>query len=259
MHSPFRHVRTRLYFTSESHLHSLINVLQYAHLDKPREDRERGRSPYHTEHSESDVDAKGPTKRTPTKGSSRGSKVPPGLPLGSPNKEENATSAAKSSVSSTNQTVRPSLINDALGALFKREKELDYLTHIVFRMFERFHVPPSDPRRFRIEILFSNGVSLHPFETNAIELFDNSTRDGVADEDEEMISDDLLKEIQIQNDKIMPGQEYLTLSTMEEYLVNYNRRWNKGGDSTDGTPGKGARSSSVGSERKWAGKNLFAS
>ncbi|ABO94968.1 predicted protein [Ostreococcus lucimarinus CCE9901] len=189
VHSPFRHVRTRLYFTSESHLHSLINVLQYAHLDKPREDRERGRSPYHTEHSESD--------------------------------------------------------------------ELDYLTHIVFRMFERFHVPPSDPRRFRIEILFSNGVSLHPFKTNAIELFDSSARNGVADEDEEMISDDLLKEIQIQNDKIMPGQDYLTLSTMEEYLVNYNRRWNKGGDSADGTPGKGARSSSVGSERIRAGKNLF--
>ena len=256
VHSPFRHVRTRLYFTSESHLHSLINVLQYAHLDKPREDRERGRSPYHTEHSESDVDAKGPTKRTSTKGSSRASRVPPGLPLGSPKKEEDATSA-NSSVSATNETVRPSLIDDALGALFKREKELDYLTHIVFRMFERFHVPPSDPRRFRIEILFSNGVSLHPFKTNAIELFDSSARNGVADEDEEMISDDLLKEIQIQNDKIMPGQDYLTLSTMEEYLVNYNRRWNKGGDSADGTPGKGARSSSVGSERIRAGKNLF--
>ena len=157
-------------------------------------------------------------------------------------------------MSATNETVRPSLIDDALGALFKREKELDYLTHIVFRMFERFHVPPSDPRRFRIEILFSNGVSLHPFKTNAIELFDSSARNGVADEDEEMISDDLLKEIQIQNDKIMPGQDYLTLSTMEEYLVNYNRRWNKGGDSADGTPGKGARSSSVGSERIRGGK-----
>mmetsp|Transcript_15778 Transcript_15778/g.26618 ORF Transcript_15778/g.26618 Transcript_15778/m.26618 type:complete len:206 (-) Transcript_15778:745-1362(-) len=33
--SPFRHVRTRLYFTSESHIHSLINVLRWAHLCGP--------------------------------------------------------------------------------------------------------------------------------------------------------------------------------------------------------------------------------
>ncbi|KAL8475614.1 hypothetical protein ACS0TY_028323 [Phlomoides rotata] len=31
--TPDRHVRTRLYFTSESHIHSLINVLRYCHLD----------------------------------------------------------------------------------------------------------------------------------------------------------------------------------------------------------------------------------
>merc|ERR1712157_366681 len=36
--SPGRHVRTRLYFTSESHIHSLINILRYgdlASLDEP--------------------------------------------------------------------------------------------------------------------------------------------------------------------------------------------------------------------------------
>ncbi|XP_031381093.1 inositol hexakisphosphate and diphosphoinositol-pentakisphosphate kinase VIP2-like isoform X1 [Punica granatum] len=31
--TPDRHVRTRLYFTSESHIHSLMNVLQYCNLD----------------------------------------------------------------------------------------------------------------------------------------------------------------------------------------------------------------------------------
>jgi len=33
--SPYRHVRTRLYFTSESHIHSLVTVLRYAHLLSP--------------------------------------------------------------------------------------------------------------------------------------------------------------------------------------------------------------------------------
>ncbi|XP_031379998.1 inositol hexakisphosphate and diphosphoinositol-pentakisphosphate kinase VIP1-like [Punica granatum] len=31
--TPDRHVRTRLYFTSESHIHSLMNVLRYCNLD----------------------------------------------------------------------------------------------------------------------------------------------------------------------------------------------------------------------------------
>ena len=32
INSPLRHVRTRIYFTSESHVHSLINVRRYCHL-----------------------------------------------------------------------------------------------------------------------------------------------------------------------------------------------------------------------------------
>lgn len=32
--SPERHVKTRLYFTSESHIHSLMNVLRYCNLDE---------------------------------------------------------------------------------------------------------------------------------------------------------------------------------------------------------------------------------
>eukprot|EP00996_Jenningsia_fusiforme_P006434 NODE_77_length_3467_cov_41.352838_g69_i0.p1 GENE.NODE_77_length_3467_cov_41.352838_g69_i0~~NODE_77_length_3467_cov_41.352838_g69_i0.p1 ORF type:complete len:1052 (+),score=181.10 NODE_77_length_3467_cov_41.352838_g69_i0:103-3258(+) len=32
--SPLRHVRTRIYFTSESHIHALVNVLRYAHLGR---------------------------------------------------------------------------------------------------------------------------------------------------------------------------------------------------------------------------------
>ncbi len=32
INSPLRHVRTRVYFTSESHIHSLVNVLRYCQL-----------------------------------------------------------------------------------------------------------------------------------------------------------------------------------------------------------------------------------
>ncbi len=35
VNSPHRHVRTRVYFTSESHIHSLISVLRHAHLEPP--------------------------------------------------------------------------------------------------------------------------------------------------------------------------------------------------------------------------------
>ena len=256
VHSPFRHVRTRLYFTSESHLHSLINVLQYAHMDKPRVEQDRGRSQYNTEQSESDKDAK-ILMRSTSKKTSR----PPGLPLGSPQKEEQREPSASLPSDASCHLTRPSLINEKLEKLFRREKELDYLTHVVFRMFERFQVPPSDPRRFRIEILFSNGINLHPLKTDTIELFGNSVENHPHDnskQEEVDISDDLFKEIQIQNDEVMPQHGYLTLDTMEEYLANYKRKY-RGNDASDGTPGKSARSSSVGSEtRVKAGRNLFS-
>ena len=256
VHSPFRHVRTRLYFTSESHLHSLINVLQYTHMDKPRVEQDRGRSRYNTDHSESDKDANISIRST-----SRKTSRPPGLPLGSPQKGEDHDASTSRPSNASAVMTRPSLINESLENLFRREKELDYLTHVVFRMFERFQVPPSDPRRFRIEILFSNGINLHPLKTDTIELFGNSVETHPRDnpkQEEVDVSDDLFKEIQIQNDDVMPEHGYLTLDTMEEYLANYKRKY-RGNDASDGTPGKSARSSSVGSEtRVKAGRNLFS-
>jgi inositol hexakisphosphate/diphosphoinositol-pentakisphosphate kinase len=95
--TPERHVRTRLYFTSESHIHSLINVIRYCQLDESL-------------------------------------KGEPGL-----------------------------IANEGLKRIFET-KELDYLTHFVFRMYENTAIPLEDSRRFRIELMFSSGSSLSPLE-----------------------------------------------------------------------------------------------
>ncbi|GJP71510.1 hypothetical protein CLOP_g2336 [Closterium sp. NIES-67] len=93
--TPQRHVRTRLYFTSESHLHSVMNVLRFCQLDESL------------------------------------------------------------------QGEAPLLSPDALTRLYEM-RELDYLTHVVLRMYENVEVDLNDPRRFRVEIMFSPGSCCQP-------------------------------------------------------------------------------------------------
>ncbi|WOK99372.1 inositol hexakisphosphate and diphosphoinositol-pentakisphosphate kinase 1-like isoform X1 [Canna indica] len=97
--TPERHVRTRLYFTSESHIHSLMNVLRYCNLDESLQGEE-------------------------------------------------------------------SLVcYSALERLF-RTKELDYMSHVVLRLFENTEVALEDPKRFRMEMTFSRGADLGPLENH---------------------------------------------------------------------------------------------
>jgi hypothetical protein len=84
-----RRVRSRLYFTSESHLHSMLNVLRFPSI------------------------------------------VPTPLSL---NGQEILANAS----------------------------ELCYLTQVVIRLFEDTQKPPEDPRRFRVEIMFSPGATATP-------------------------------------------------------------------------------------------------
>ena len=86
-----RRIRTRLYFTSESHLHTLINVLRFAY-----------------------------------DGNSCSVLSPYGMDL----------------------------LNES--------KEVCYLTQIVMRLFEDTGRRLNDPRRFRVEILFSGGATATP-------------------------------------------------------------------------------------------------
>ena len=145
VHSPHRHVRTRLYFTSESHIHSLLNVLRYCNLEA-------------------------------------GTKAPSGTPrcsVGNAAEMRNSGGVGASSPGASDGETKnagsgpppPSLLSRRVETL-ENIGDLDYLTHIVFRMYERFDVPAADPARFRVEILLSTGVGLDPFEHNVIAEFD---------------------------------------------------------------------------------------
>ncbi|KAL6765050.1 histidine phosphatase superfamily-domain-containing protein [Haematococcus lacustris] len=119
INSPLRHVRTRIYFTSESHIHSLINVLRYCHL--------------HGLATSSGQTAAG------SDSSSSGPAPHPGAPL-----------------------LPPSACTALDGC-----QELDYLTHLVLRLYENKTVPFGAPERFRVEMLFSPGANYDPFEVAA--------------------------------------------------------------------------------------------
>jgi len=99
-----RRIRTRLYFTSESHLHTLINVLRF-----------------------------------------------------SSNKNEKDCPLSKRGT-------------DIIG----QAPEFCYLTQVIIRLFEDTAKKESDPKRFRIEILFSPGASATPLHMPTLDRdFDN--------------------------------------------------------------------------------------
>ena len=146
VHSPHRHVRTRLYFTSESHIHSLLNVLRYCNL-------------------EAGTKAPSGTPRCSV-GNAAEIRNGGGVGASSPGASDGETKNARGS-----GPPPPSLLSRRVETL-ENIGDLDYLTHIVFRMYERFDVPAADPARFRVEILLSTGVGLDPFEQNVIAEFD---------------------------------------------------------------------------------------
>lgn len=104
-----RRIRTRLYFTSESHLHTMLNILRFAYPD---------------------------------------------------------------------DQFQPLLSDDGI-AFVNSTPELCYLTHLVFRVFEdRRSEMASDPRRFRVEILFSAGATATPIHLDETDRdFDTSRFD----------------------------------------------------------------------------------
>lgn len=100
-----RRVRTRLYFTSESHLHTVLSVLRFA----CEEDQK-------------------------------------------------------------------TILSDRGVAIINSTPELCYLTQIVMRVFEDARRDIDDPRRFRVEILFSPGATATPFHMHEQERESDTSR-----------------------------------------------------------------------------------
>ena len=137
INSPLRHVRTRIYFTSESHLHALVNVLRYGHMA----------GAWNVGAGGGVVGAGGSTSSGGeggggASGDDVGFRPPTPAPL---------------------PHLQPgSLVSTDAAARLRDTPELDYMTHVVIRMYERRAAPVGSPDRFRVELLFSPGAAVDP-------------------------------------------------------------------------------------------------
>jgi hypothetical protein len=148
VNSPLRHVRTRVYFTSESHMHSLINVLRYCHLGAAAGGAAGA------------AGATRPTTTTTTTTTTTGGGAPEPhvLPAAPPSPSSPPPSSPPASSSPAEQ---PLLSPSGLEQL-DHTPELDYLTHVVLRMFEDKAAPLGSADRFFVEVLFSAGANHDP-------------------------------------------------------------------------------------------------
>lgn len=145
--TPTRHVRTRLYFTSESHVHALVNTIKYWAFN-PEGDASG------TMMADGTCSSVRAASAEPSPGAS-----PPDASVAAPPPAAGAARGASASAAPVTRLTTP----DTLGML-ESTPELDYLTQIVFRLYENFRYPPGTPQRHRVEIHFSPGASFDPFD-----------------------------------------------------------------------------------------------
>lgn len=206
--TPERNVRTRLYFTSESHIHSLLNVIRCGNYGQhghewmqahQRSGRASARSGGRSRIPTSARDDSDNGEESSSSGSGSGS-----------GKEGSAVASAGSSESGVDETSAPRsgqpsrldsewaydsedsdhedcfdehgrlqgtepkpgfatiAVSPSASCGFKtwcsgmrylsESTELNYLSQVVCRLFERPDVPESDPDRFFVELLVTNGT-----------------------------------------------------------------------------------------------------
>eukprot|EP00045_Choanoeca_perplexa_P014496 m.170651 g.170651 ORF g.170651 m.170651 type:complete len:1136 (-) comp16695_c0_seq3:167-3574(-) len=144
--SPERHVRTRLYFTSESHIHALVNLLRvgdYGAFAPVSRDR-CSSNPDHRSSLDPVSEETSPTPKRSHLGMFRKrsqSELSPRLP--------------------PRHGVADHSVDDDWARSKEyicRTPELGYLTHVVCRLFERHDVDAKSPERFFVEWSFSPGL-----------------------------------------------------------------------------------------------------
>ena len=168
VNSPLRHVRTRIYFTSESHIHSLVNVLRYCHLGVG------GGASLLEELAAMGVGGGGDGGGGERKGGSGGE----GKGGGGGSGGEGASASASASAAAAPPdgglaalvapraapagAPRAPLLTEEAAALLRATPELDYLSHVVLRLYENKGAPADAPGRFKVEVLFSCGAAHDP-------------------------------------------------------------------------------------------------
>jgi hypothetical protein len=209
--TPQWHVRTRLYFTSESHVHALVNTLKYWALSNGRPCRANG--------SSAGV-GNGPTPETSADGS-LGEEAAQSTPLrpaqapgpagspAAPSVQTSTSMPAGGDASGPSHTLTR-LVTDEGQALLDSIPELDYLTHIVFRLYENFAYEHGHPKRHRVEILFSPGTSFSPFDgAPRTPRVASAPAPQQPDEPATALPRDILTPLRVEAERMSPSSFYL--------------------------------------------------
>lgn len=132
-------------------MHSLINLLRYSHL----------------RHQLLPGSVNGTAQADG--GSSNGGSVRVSVDLAAADAAAAAAAAAAGGASSTAAQAPESLLSDEGFELLRNTTELDYLTHLVFRLYENKSVTADHPERFRIEVMFCPGAAYDPTQVGTAE------------------------------------------------------------------------------------------